>query len=552
MKKMIFVGLIALMMSGAAINAQTWDISATTADHVTATLASGTLTVGGTGNMKDFNSAGAPWYSVKDGVASLQISNGVTSIGAYAFQNCNSISGLANIPNSVTAIGNYAFYSCSSLTAITIPTSVISIGATAFANCTGLTSITSFNPSPVLISMGSNVFTGINLTTCVLYVPASAISAYQAAAQWKDFTHIQGPSNTWNIGSPVAANVTATLLGGTLTISGHGDMQDFAQFDQHWNSVQNNITSVIIEQGVTSIGKFAFYTCGNITGTLNIPNSIASIGYYAFGYCGLLSVNIPNSVTLIDEGAFCGCHLLTSITVPNSVTSIGASAFWDCSALTSINVDANNIYYSSEDGVLFDKNKNTLICYPNGKSGDYVIPNSATSIGANAFRGCIVTSVTIPVSVLSIGDFAFYSCSELTSITCLNSVPSNIALGSSVFSSVNKNTCVLYVPVGSLNAYYAAAQWQDFVHINETATGIENVGAADVNVYFQAGNVIVDSKTLAIKSVSVYNLSGQLLKTVESGSNYVSITQSFNSSVLIVKVVMTNGTVRTKKVVVNG
>ena len=129
------------------------------------------------------------------------------------------------------------------------------------------------------------------------------------------------------------------------------------------------------------------------------------------------------SVTIIGASAFADCSSLTSITIPNSVKSIGWYAFAGCSSLTSINVDAYNSEYSSADGVLFSKDKTTLVAYPGGKQGAYTIPNSVTSIGLYAFYKCSsLTSVTIPNSVTSIIDETFQECSSLTSINIPNSV----------------------------------------------------------------------------------------------------------------------------------
>ena len=139
----------------------------------------------------------------------------------------------------------------------------------------------------------------------------------------------------------------------------------------------------------------------NASGKLMVPSTyegkpVASIGNFAFQYC----------------------RSLTILTIPDSVTSIGDHAFSGCSGLTSIEVGKGNTKYTSEDGVLFDKNKTRLIQFPAGKSGHYTIPDSVTSIGDHAFRGCSsLMGVTIPDSVASIGSAAFYDCSSLTRIT---------------------------------------------------------------------------------------------------------------------------------------
>ena len=234
------------------------------------------------------------------------------------------------------------------------------------------------------------------------------------------------------------SNLTWKLTdGGTLIISGTGAMSEPSS---PWSS-NSFIKRAIVANGVTTIGSFAFYNCSSLTSvtignsvraigdfafdrctsltSITIPDSVTSIGESAFARCtSLTSITIPDSVTSIGESAFARCTSLTSITIPDSVTSIGYSAFEYCTGLTSINVASGNNYYSSNNGVLFNKKKTELIRYPEGKSQtSYTIPNSVTSIGKRAFIFCSsLTSITISNSVTSIGVYAFYDCSGLKDV----------------------------------------------------------------------------------------------------------------------------------------
>ena len=254
--------------------------------------------------------------------------------------------------------------------------------------------------------------------------------------------------------SVTKANIPHTIKGATVTCIGNGAFG--------WCK---SLTGVTIPDSVTSIGGSAFYGCTSLT-NVTIPDSVTSIGGSAFGNCkSLTNMTIPDSVTLIGNGAFLGCTSLTSVTIPDSVTSIGERAFSECTSLTSVTIpdsvtsigngafasctsltgiwvaEGNNDYSSDASGVLFNKDKITLVQCP-GTFREYTIPDSVTSIGEQAFMGCSsLTSVTIPDSVTSIHWGAFYDCTSLASVTIPDSVTS---IGAWAFRDCTSLTDVYY------------------------------------------------------------------------------------------------------------
>ena len=259
-----------------------------------------------------------------------------------------------------------------------------------------------------------------------------------------------------------------------------------------------HLKSITIPNSVTSIGEFAFDNCRNLI-SVTIPNSVISIGKSTFEDCtSLTSITIPESVTSIGESAFSGCKSLTSITIPESVTSIGESAFSGCKSLTSITipdsvtcigsfyscenlieiiVNLDNKNYTSVNGILFNKDKTELICYPSGKFGmRYTIPNGVTSIGDSAFSSCSnLTSITIPNSVTSIGDSAFGGCSSLTSVTIPNSVTS---IGDEAFWSCSSLTSITIPDRVTSIGWYAFKYCSSLIAI-DVAVDNENYTAVD-------------------------------------------------------------------------
>ena len=357
----------------------------------------------------------------------------------------NSYSGSIVIPGavvyngktySVTSIEEYAFRWCSGLTSVTIPESVDSIGREAFYNCSALTSIAIPNSA---ISIGRDAFYGTpwynNKPDGLVYVGKVA---YKYKGTMPSQTKINIKEGTLVIADRAFygyAGLASVTIPNSVTIIEGSAFSDCT-----------GLTSVTIGNSVKSIGGNAFYNCSGLKKVI-VPDIAAWCGitfgsYYDYDYSNPLyfakhlysdetteitNLIIPNSVTSIGSHAFLNCSSLTSVTIPESVDSIGGYAFDGCTELKTVTLKSNAIvsgnlsYYSYESPkAIFGEQVKT-----------YIIGDEITSIGDYLFYDCAsLTSVTIGNSVTSIGDYAFSNCSGLTSVTIPNSV---ISIGGSAF-----------------------------------------------------------------------------------------------------------------------
>ena len=469
-------------------------------------------------------------FSGCSSLKSIDIPSSVTNIGIYVFSGCSSLESI-NMPEGVTDIERGAFSGCSSLESINIPEGVTSIGNNAFYGCSSLKNITI--PERVT-SIENNAFNG-----CSLVMNVKADSEGHRYAEESNKAYILNgiaseittnykieEEKIWDISANGDGSVTAKwiLNSRTLIISGTGKMKNWdwnEKDDWHDTQYTNAIEKVIIENGVTSMGSYAFSRCSSLT-SIEIPDSITSIGERAFYRCSSLeSINIPEGVTSIEEDAFSGCsnlesidipssvtHIknhvfagcssLESITIPDSIASIGERAFYGCSSLKSINipssvtniesaafsectslesisVDINNKNYISEDGILFNKEKTEIMCYPAGKKDlkEYIIPKEVTSIRYEAFEGCSsLESIDIPSSVTNIGNNAFLGCSSLKSINIpegVTSIRDSTFYRCSSLESINIPEGVTRI---GYSAFYGCSSLKS-INIPEGVTSIE-------------------------------------------------------------------------------
>ena len=502
----------------------------------------GTLTIGGTGDMNSYGSdreiqkssntwiyiTNAPWGEYYGNINRIVIEEGVTSIGDNAFSGlCRDVSASVKVqlPSTLTRIGNRAFIYCNKINEINLPNGLISIGEKAFSDCGGLQSVVfpdslksignfAFSTAgcgPITIpesvevigdyafeyartqkitflgtpELGAGIFCD-KAQPCVFifkkrmqfnYLDRSALPEDAWVLREEDFVFIPDgctyvkngevipitPENTGEVfgdatvpfPEPEDENISWSFNNetGVLTISGTGDMMDYHKngafpvsdtqmavvTSAPWGAFCKDIKSVVIEEGVTSVGNYAFYnigteSTGSMMSNVQLPSTVKRIGKFAFFCCEQLTdINLPDGLEAIEEAAFCECGQLTGINLPESLKSLEKDAFNSCDSLSRVNVP---------DGIKAIENYTFAYCK---KLSEVRLSDNLESIGQNAFSSCdALESITLPPQLKTIGESAFIH-SGLKEITIPESV---VNIGAAAFQQIEnlKKATVLGTP----------------------------------------------------------------------------------------------------------
>lgn len=416
---------------------------------------------------------------------SVSVGDQVTVIGEAAF-GWNYALKTVSLGKAVETIEDFAFYDCTALTSISLPASLTLIGESAFDWCDNLTDV---------------YFAGTKQQWNMV-----SINSYNSPLFSGATIHCSDGDLAYDLDYSIDDD-------GVLTFSGTGYLtKNFASNQQ--------ITRVVINDGLLGLPDSCFNYCYNLkafevssgnpkysskdgvlfdknktkliayptgkTGAYSVPSGVKTIGDSAFVGAEISSITLPSGLETIEITAFWQCSGFSSITIPASVKEIGHAAFVLCNDLTSISVNSSNKYFSSKNGVLFDKNKTTLIAYPTAKSGKYTVPTGVTSIDTAAFQFCSkLTEATLPKGVEEVGYNSFYFCEALTKVT----LPKTLTyLGGGAFTACSALETVNYA--GTMEEFDALLADST---IQNTPLFFAKIVCSDGNIVFDELNGYVNS-----------------------------------------------------------
>ena len=437
-------------------------------------FATGLLTIYGTGKMDDYSSGsgGAPWLVYSEAIEKLVIEEGVTNVGAYALNQATNLEEVT-LPSTITYVGDYAFNGDVNINKITCVATDVPTVKSHGVYQSGMTYVSS-----AFANVPNNIVVTVPLSAIATYKTTGVVSNSVSLTGWNYFTNYHATGTCGASGDNLLWDYADATH--TLSITGEGAMADYASNTaMPWNSVKASITTLVIGDEVTSIGKYAFAGSGIIS--LNdLPSSLTSIGYHAFENCtALASITIPRYVTKIGDGMVINSSSLSTVVwnaencttvLKNDGTDIAMSSSW-------------NPFYGTTP-----RNKITSFTFGENVA---VIPNGlCSSMNNEAF-----TSITIPSSVTSIGANAFDGCTGITSVAS-NAVNPPAIQSSSFPSAVESAATLKLLFSAEVRAAYDETTWSEFAHITPylLSFDMQDHGVAISSICANAGRVPNEQK----------------------------------------------------------
>jgi uncharacterized repeat protein (TIGR02543 family) len=346
-------------------------------------------------------------------LANVVVPSGVIEIYDFTFRNCTSLASVT-FPSGLVTIGIEAFFGCSSLTSLTLPPALARYGIDAFQSCGKLAQFVVSAANTSFASLDGVLFN--KTATRLLQYPPARLGSYKVPSS---VTRISGQAFLGSTG------ITSLSIGSAVESIGANALSmcsNLTRIDvDASNSAYSSLNGILLNKSKTELVQYP----GGRTGTYSIPTGVTVIADYAFAGCTeLTGINLPSGLSRLGFFSFYDCESLSAITLPASVVQIGAGSFSACISMKRISVDSANPIYSSRDGVLFDKSGATLLQYPCGTAGGYVVPEGVARIGSNSFSWSLeLTSVEMPESLTVIDNFAFFGCIDLATIFYKGNAP---------------------------------------------------------------------------------------------------------------------------------
>ncbi len=373
------------------------------------------------------------------------------------------------LPNTLKNIGNYSLQDCFSLASVTIPTSLDTIKPYAFHFDTAL--------------INTNIPAGVDIIMEGAFQITGGVVV--------------------DAGNPNYSSLDGVLFNKNKTVL------ICCPFSKY---------TYTIPASVDTLGFESFYGCRHLA-SVNIPATVDYISYGTFSGSGLVSVTVPSSVSRIEDNVFFFCQKLTLANLPNTITYIGFGAFYGCITLPSIDIpssvdtiqpmcfyaDSALISVTLHQGIKYIGLATFQAC---SHLTSINIPTSLTSLSSDLFFYCkSLPTITIPSTITSIGSAAFAKCYALSSIYAGSPIPVNISSSPTVFMGVDTNTCILYVPIGSVSLYESANQWKAFNIMQEYDFGINTTTAEGFKVFVKNCNLYIWEIHYG-ENIAIYTIQG--------------------------------------------